>query len=193
MRSCAYYPTWRSRFKASMQVSTSQSRLFTKVNYLPFIIEFTRRVSRTVLTFWQMPFYKIWLANQWCGVGGSVTGAVGMSIPKRGDSHAQTAIMTNATTVSSSIHLVVATVSWLRLQFLDSSYKKLTAKLRIWRWRPWDKHRYVWVYRWAAPGSREVEVANCNLEEDLRNRGKEQRGNGSWGKQTCSCLYLDIY
>jgi hypothetical protein len=62
-----------------------------------------------------------------------VTGAVGMSIPNCGDSRAQSAIMTNATTVSFSVHLVVATVSWPRLQFLDSSYKKLTAKPRIWR------------------------------------------------------------
>jgi len=62
-----------------------------------------------------------------------VTSAVGRSIPKLGDSPAQTAIMTNATTVSSSGHLVVATVSWSRLQFLDSSYKNLTAKPRIWR------------------------------------------------------------
>ena len=31
MRSCAYYPTRRSRVKASMQVSPSQSRLFTKI------------------------------------------------------------------------------------------------------------------------------------------------------------------
>jgi hypothetical protein len=41
-----------------MQVSTSQSRSLHKSNYLPFIIEFTRRVSRTVLTFGTRNYIK---------------------------------------------------------------------------------------------------------------------------------------